>query len=108
MNDDIAAARRAIMALASTKQKRRYSPELRARLAALVRAHPERSAWSIATELDMTPELLYRIVREEGGRRSAIVPVRVVEDEPRRRSLRAVVIEGLDVESVAALIRALS
>lgn len=108
MNDDIASARRAIVALALAKQKRRYPPELRARLAALVRAHPERSAWSIATELDMTPELLYRIVREDDGRRSAIVPVRVVDDEPRRKQLRAVVIDGLDVESAAALIRALS
>lgn len=108
MNDDIASARRAIMALAPKKQLRRYPPELRARLAAVVRAHPERTPWSLATELDMTPAVLYRIVREERARGTALAPVRVVDEGPRRAQLRAVVIDGLDIESAAALIRALS
>ena len=108
MNDDIADARRTIMSLAPRKQLRRYGPELRARLAALVRAHPERTPWSLATELDITPECLYRFVREDDAWQSSIVPVRVVDDALRAKSLRAVVIDGLDVESAAALIRALA
>ena len=103
MNDDIALVRRAIDALAPKPQLRRYSPAMRAKIVALAQAHPERTPWSLANELGMTPDVLYRMLRE--AKPATFTPVRVVDD---RRPLRAIVIDGLDVGDVAALIRSLS
>lgn len=108
--DDIAAARRAIAALAPSKYLRRYPAELRAQLARLVRAHPERSVGSLATAIGMAPKTLDGMVGSTPA--SLIVPVRVIapasEDSPLRvHGPRGIVVEGLDVAGVAALIRAL-
>ena len=105
MNDDIALVRRAIEALAPKPQLRRYTPEIRAKLVALVRAHPERSPWSLATELGMTPTVLYAMLRDTEPT-PAFKPVHIVND--RRAPMRAIVIDGVDIEDVACLIRALS
>ena len=112
MHDDIASLRRAILALDSTKQRRRYPAPLRRRLVSLVRSHPERSVVSLARALDMAPQTLTRIVTSTPTS-PAFVAVRVVEDpvEPvdvRVRGPGGIVIEGLDIADVAALIRALS
>ena len=102
--------RRAIAALADKKHQRRYPPALRARLIALVGAHPERSMASLARALDMAPQTLERIAAVG---RARLVPVRVVA-EPRASSAlvirgpRGIVVEGLDVDGVARLIEALS
>lgn len=105
MNDDIALVRRAIEALAPKPQLRRYAPAMRARIVALARAHPERTAWSLAHELGMTPALLSRMMREGERTTATFKPVRVVEE---RRPLRAVVIDGIEVDELARLIRSMS
>lgn len=110
MHNDLASLRRAILALHATKQRRRYPSKLRARLVALVRAHPERSVVSLARALDMAPQTLTRIVASTS---TALVPVRIIEDHLERDAVRVqgprgIVVEGLDVAGVAALIRALS
>lgn len=116
MPDDIDAARRSIAALATSKQLRRYPAELCAQLARLVRAHPERTVGSLAIAIDMAPKTLQRIVagaaRAGDVRAGLIVPVRVVAADE-GNSLRVhgphgIVVEGLDVDGVAELIRALS
>ena len=112
MHDDIATLRRAILALDATKQRRRYPAALRARLVALVRAHPERSVVSLARALDMAPQTLAWTVAAASSA-TALVPVRIVEDPVERAEVRVhgprgIVVEGLDVVGVAALIRALS
>ena len=110
MHDDIASLRRAILALETSKQRRRYPAALRARLVALVRALPERSVVSLARALDMAPQTLAWMVAAAS---TAIVPVSIVEDpheggNVRVHGPRGIVIEGLDVAGVAALVRALS
>jgi hypothetical protein len=109
---DIAFARRAISSLAQMKYRRRYPTALRARLVALVRAHPERSVSSLARALDMAPQTLERIV---GGAPSSFVPVRVpgMVAQASSRGLvvhgpRGITIEGFDVADVAELIRTLT
>jgi hypothetical protein len=52
-HNDITSARRAVAALSPSKHLRRYPDELCARLAAVVRAHPELSVCSLARRLDM-------------------------------------------------------
>jgi transposase-like protein len=111
MHDDVATLRRAILALDATKQRRRYPPSLRARLASFVRAHPQRSTVSLARALDMAPQTLERIVATTVT--ASLVPVRVVDDPVARAEVRVfgprgIVVEGLDVGGVAALIKALS
>jgi hypothetical protein len=108
--NDISSIRRAIAMLARNKHLRRYPPGLRARLVSLVHAHRERSLWSLAKELDMAPQTLEHIV---AGNSAPLVPVRVVREHPSRAALvirgpRGIVVEGLDVDGVAELIRALS
>lgn len=110
MHDNLATLRPAIIALATSKQRRRYPAALRARLVAFVRAHPERSVGSLARSLDVAPQTLARIVASTS---TALVPVRIVEDDAEVADLRVhgprgIVVEGLDVEGVAALIKALS
>lgn len=109
-HNDIASLRLAIASLAPTKNRRRYSPSLRARIVAVVRAHPERGILSLAAALDMAPQTLERIV---DSARSPILPVAVIDDRSTNASTlirgpRGIVVEGLDVNGVAALIRALS
>jgi hypothetical protein len=106
---DIIAARRAVSSLSPNKQLRRYPPELRARLASVVRAHPELSVGSLARRMDMAQATLERIVQTT----SAFVPVRIVDEPSPPASLRVhgprgIVVEGLDVAGVAELVRALS
>ena len=96
--------------LAPKKRDRRYPPMLRARLIALVRKRPEESIGSLARALDMAPQTLERIT---AGVRTSLVPVQIVEGLEARRALvvrgpRGIVVEGLDVDSLAELIRALS
>ena len=74
--NDIAAARRAIEALAPSKYLRRYPAELRAQLVRLVRAHPEQSVGSLATAIDMAPKTLEGMLGSTPA--SLMVPVRVV------------------------------
>lgn len=105
MNDDIALVRRAVEALALKPQLRRYTPAMRAKIVALARAHPERTPWSLATELGISPTVLYSMLRDAEPA-SAFKPVRVVDD--RRAPVRAIVIDGIDVEDLARLIRSLS
>lgn len=111
MEDDIAAARRAVTALADTKQERRYGAGLRARLVALVRSHPELGVGALARRLDMAPQTLARIVASAEG---TLVPVRIVpvgsaqRSEVRVHGPCGLVVEGLDVTALAALLRALS
>ena len=111
MPHDIAAARRSIAALAPLKHLRRYPAELRAQLARLVRAHPERSVGSLAIAIDMAPKTLERIVAG-AARGGVIVPVHIVAagegNSLRVHGPRGIVVEGLDVDGVAELIRALS
>lgn len=102
--------RRAIAGLASSKQRRRYPPALRARLVALMRAHPEHGIVSLAKSLGMAPQTLSRIASENGA---PLVPVRVVAAPALRSSLvvrgpNGIVVEGLDLDGVVMLIRALS
>jgi transposase len=109
-HNDISSLRREIATLGTTKHLRRYSPALRARLIALVRAHPERGISSLARALDMAPQTLARIA---GDARAAVVPVKLVEKHGARSPLLVhgpggIVVEGLDVNAVADLIRALS
>ncbi len=108
--DDITAARRAIEALAPSKYLRRYPAELRAQLARLVRAHPERSVGSLATAIGMAPKTLESFLGSTAA--SVIVPVRVVAPARACNALRVhgprgIVVEGLNVDGVAELIRAL-
>jgi transposase-like protein len=108
--NDISSLRRAIETLAPSKQLRRYSPALRARLVALVRAHPDRGITSLARALGMAPQTLDRIT---SGARAPLVPVKLIENKTSRSALlvrgpRGIVVEGLDVNGVADLIRALS
>ncbi len=109
-HNDIPSLRRAIAALGATKYLRRYSPALRTRLVALVRAHREHSIASLARALDMAPQTLERIA---GHARAPLVPVRLI-DEPAPssqllvRGPHGIVVDGLDVKGVAELIRALS
>ena len=110
MHDDFATLRRAVLALASTKQRRRYPAALCTRLLSFVRAHPERSVVALARSLDMAPQTLARIVASSS---MALVPVRIIEDVPEHADVRVhgprgIVVEGLDVAGVAALIKALS
>ena len=110
MHADLASLRRAVLALDTTKQRRRYPALLRGRLAAFVRAHPEQTVASLARSLDMAPQTLERVV---GSTSTALVPVRVVDDPSERAELRVhgprgIVVEGLDVGGVASLIKALS
>src|SRR3982751_6648651 len=111
MHHDIDRLRRAVIALDATKQRRRYPAALQARLAAFVRANPERSVVSLARALDMAPQTLERFV---ASTTTALVPVRIVDDpierafDVRVRGPRGIVVEGLDVDGVAALIKALS
>ena len=105
MTDDIALVRRAIEALAPKPQLRRYAPEMRARIVALARAHPERTPWSLASELGMTPDVLYRMLRDAESSPS-FKAVRVVDD--RRAPVRAIILDGVDVDDLARLIRSLS
>jgi hypothetical protein len=110
MNADLATLRRAVLALDTTKQRRRYPAPLRRRLAAFVRAHPEKSVASLARSLDMAPQTLEGFV---GSASTALVPVRVVDDrsgrpEVRVHGPRGIVVEGLDIGGVASLIKALS
>jgi transposase-like protein len=113
MNNDIAAARLAIAELGPSKHLRRYPTELRRQLAQLVRAHPERSVSSIAAEVGVAWKTLDSFVRTARVR-GAMVPVQVVaERTPGEQLLRVrgphgIVAEGLDVEGLATLIRALS
>jgi hypothetical protein len=109
-HDDISSLRRAIETLAPTKKCRRYSSSLRARIVAVVRAHPERGIVSLARALDMAPQTLERIV---GSARSPLLPVTLIEDRSTAaptliRGPRGIVVEGLDVNGIAELIRALS
>jgi transposase-like protein len=109
-HNDISSLRHAIATLAPTKNRRRYSPSLRARIVALVRAHPERGIVSLAGELDMAPQTLERIV---GGARAPLLPVTLIEERSTTaptfiRGPRGIVVEGLDVNGIAELIRALS
>ena len=108
--NDIPSIRRAIALLAPTKRDRRYPPKLRARLIALVREHPEQSIGSLARALDMAPQTLERIA---AGAHTSLVPVQIVERRDARSALivrgpRGIVVEGLDVDRLADLIRALS
>lgn len=108
--DDIISARRAIVVLSSSKHLRRYPPELRGELAAVVRAHPELSLSSLARRLDMAQQTLSRMVTSASV---AFVPVRVVGEPAGSTALRVhgprgLVVEGLDVAGVAELLRALS
>jgi hypothetical protein len=109
--NDIATARRAIASLARLKYRRRYPAALRARLAAVVRAHPERGLASLAHDLDMAPQTLERIA---SSTRARLVPVRVLAGSAQRgagvvvHGPRGITVEGLDVLGVAELIRALS
>ena len=111
MHDDLASLRRAISALQTTKQRRRYPAALRARLTSFVRSHPERSIRSIARALDVAPQTLARIAAAAAP---VLVPVRIVDDAPAAgvrvhvRGPRGIVIEGLDLAGVAALIRELA
>jgi len=112
MHEDIFAARRSIAALGATKYLRRYPAALRAQLVRLVRAHPESSVRAIATAIDIAPKTLQRFVGGSGGG-SAIVPVRVVAEARPSKELRVhgphgIVVDGLDVDGVAELIRALA
>ncbi len=65
----------------------------------------------MARELDMAPQTLARIV---GTSSTALVPVRVVAEPARERTSfvvhgpRGIVVEGLGVDGLADLIRALS
>jgi DNA-binding transcriptional ArsR family regulator len=108
-HDDIITARRAVAALSPSKHLRRYPIELRARLAAVVRAHPELSVCSLARRIDMAQQTLERIVTTAP---TAFVPVRVVGDQERAslrvHGPRGIVVEGLDIAGVADLVRALS
>ena len=109
-HNDITSTRRAIASLARSKYVRRYPAALRARLVAVVRAHPEKSVASLARALDMAPQTLERIVAEMPA---ALVPVRVIAKPAASSGLvirgpRGLVVEGLDVHGVADLIRALS
>jgi len=109
-DNDIDAARRSVAALAPSKHLRRYPAELRAQLARLVRAHPERTLGSIATAIDMAPKTLERIVAAAAPA-GVIVPVRVAphESKPLRvHGPHGLIIEGLDIDGVAQLLRALS
>ena len=112
MHDDITAARRAIAALApSSKYNRRYPAQLRARLLALVRAHAGERVGSLARSLDMAPQTLAGIASSLTS--TALVPVHIVEDPVEHGDVRVVgprgiVVEGLGIDGVAALIRALS
>jgi len=108
--NDIATVRRAIAELARTKYVRRYPPALRARLAALAGAHPEQSVASLAKALDMAPQTLERIVAEG---RAPVLPVRVVSEQSKVSTIvvrgpHGIVVEGLDVNELAELIRRLS
>lgn len=110
--NDITSTRRAIGQLAKSKHLRRYPGALRARLAALLAAHPEHSTASLARELDMAPATLQRIVAVV----APLVPVQLVSTKRRSQPSSALivrgpaglVVEGLDLSGVAELIRALS
>ena len=109
-NRDIAFARRAIASLARPKYLRRYPASLRARLVAVVRAHPERNVASLARALDMAPQTLARIVSTASA---PLVPIRVKARPQAQASVvvhgpRGISVEGLNVDGVAELIRALS
>ena len=113
MNNDIAAARLAIADLGPSKYLRRYSTELRRQLVQLVRAYPERSVSSIAAEVDVAWKTLDSFVRSAARVRGAMVPVQVVAERTPGERLRVrgphgIVVEGLDLEGLATLIRALS
>ena len=108
--NQISSLRHAISSLARNKYKRRYPPALRARLTALVRTHPERTIGSLASTLGMATQTLEKIVAEA---RAPIVPVEIIAEPKASSALivrgpRGIVVEGLDVDSVAELIRALS
>ena len=125
MADTIAGLRTTIRALAPKKALRRYPPELKDRIRATASRELASGAtlWRVARELDLAPQTLERIVAEAPSlstrSASAIVPVRVidgarpvppsVERGPLTvRGPRGIVVEGLDVDGVAALVRALS
>ena len=106
---DIPSIRRAIASLAGTKYLRRYPAPLRARLVSLVRAQPKTSVASLARALDMAPQTLARMVAET----RRMVPVQVIAEPATSSALvvrgpHGVVVEGLDIDGVAKLIRALS
>ena len=108
--NDIASVRRAIRSLATEKHRRRYPVTLRARIVAVVHAHPDMAISSLARALDMAPQTLERMASKA---RTSLVPVRVTANPATRSALvvrgpSGIVIEGLDLNSVAELIRVLS
>lgn len=108
--NDIASVRRAIRSLAPEKHLRRYPVTLRARIVALVHAHPDMGISTLARALDMAPQTLERMASKT---RTSLVPVLVTAKPTQSSALvvrgpSGIVIEGLDLSSVAELIRALS
>lgn len=108
--------RRAVQALSSKPCCRRYPPELRVRIAAHVRRElaTGKTLWRQAQQLDMGSGTLQRFLAEE--RPASLVPVRVVDVDTRPGLVSSVVVrgghgvtvEGLSVEDVATLLRALA
>lgn len=113
-----ASIRRTIRSLSQHKPSRRYPAELRARIAAHARDELGKgtSLRSLGDALDMAPQTLERFIAEHDDGAASFIPVRVSEPKvpgPRAstvvvRGPRGVVVEGLNVEGVASLIRALS
>ena len=114
--DDTKSLRRAIEALAPNHYRRRYPAELKARITAHARAELSRGTHlrRVATLLGMGFQTLERFLEEE--RPAALLPVRVIDPvtvarAPPRLMVRGgcgVTVEGLDLEGIAALLRALS
>lgn len=108
--------RRSIQSLATSKQARRYPSDLRSRIASYARGQLAAggSLLAIGSELDVAPQTLERFLGE-GDEGAAFLRVQVVDDEQGESERRAVVrgpggvvIEGLGVEEIALLLRALS
>lgn len=111
INDEISGLRRAIASLAARKNVRRYPADLRARLVALVEAHSESSVAALAAALDMPAQTLSRFVSSASP---TFVPIQIAPNHQWRaspiivRGPGGIVVEGLDLDGVADLIRALS